>query len=495
MPKTIIADGRRISVPDDATPEEINQIVGPAKAPGNPTDSFRPQPTGPIQTPLNWLENLRSDVKHGTDVTLPGRILKTLGARGTDMGVPEAVGDIMPGGGTIQGAAKAAHGVGRVLQGHPIKGANEIVRGAGQTLAPVLGVTQPEFLPTALGYGAAGAGIEKGAKALGAGEDTSELLGNLVTGLLGGKKAVDISDKKAAGKLSLAGGKGTVEPIEQTVKTIQQAAGKTPPQTVGDLMSVVNKAKDDINREYGNALGPAAQTEVYPHDPSGQAIIPARIRALKSKFSPIDAEGRQAQAIIERAALDYDKPLRLGDLDTKRTHLNTELSKINSKTPSARYTAKHGDVNTLIDSTIQDALRETIYPEADRLAGKSSGYFEKLKQQQMNLIRLQNSLETRVKDLHDTTVRAKAAPPLDRAQVRGNVGEGGNPRFFLSNVLGAIHTPNPEAKADKAVRGAFKESSAAPLVMGLPIKALLAGDVTDGKKKGVAAALTPAGSE
>ena len=30
MPRTIKADGRTITVPDDATPEEINQIVGPA---------------------------------------------------------------------------------------------------------------------------------------------------------------------------------------------------------------------------------------------------------------------------------------------------------------------------------------------------------------------------------------------------------------------------------------------------------------------------------
>ena len=36
MPRTIQADGRTITVPDDATPDEINQIVGPAAPPGVP---------------------------------------------------------------------------------------------------------------------------------------------------------------------------------------------------------------------------------------------------------------------------------------------------------------------------------------------------------------------------------------------------------------------------------------------------------------------------
>lgn len=45
MPRTIQADGRTITVPDDATPDEINQIVGPA-----PTQSkSAPPPTEPPQ--------------------------------------------------------------------------------------------------------------------------------------------------------------------------------------------------------------------------------------------------------------------------------------------------------------------------------------------------------------------------------------------------------------------------------------------------------------
>ena len=47
MPRTIKADGRTITVPDDATPDEINQIVGPApKAASASTDPSGRTPTG-----------------------------------------------------------------------------------------------------------------------------------------------------------------------------------------------------------------------------------------------------------------------------------------------------------------------------------------------------------------------------------------------------------------------------------------------------------------
>lgn len=52
MPRTIQADGRTITVPDDATPDEINQIVGPAPtgggSPSGPTPSWWDKFTAPV---------------------------------------------------------------------------------------------------------------------------------------------------------------------------------------------------------------------------------------------------------------------------------------------------------------------------------------------------------------------------------------------------------------------------------------------------------------
>lgn len=51
MPRTIKADGRTIVVPDDATDDEINQIVGPAPTPTPPVDTSNVAGAGPMGVP------------------------------------------------------------------------------------------------------------------------------------------------------------------------------------------------------------------------------------------------------------------------------------------------------------------------------------------------------------------------------------------------------------------------------------------------------------
>lgn len=446
-----------------------------------------PTPTGIMP----WLEDLQRDVKKGTDLTFPGKVLKTLGAKGTDAGVPEAVGDIMPGGGTIQGVAKAAHGVGRVLQGHPIKGANEVARGFGQATAPFVAATNPEFLPAAVGYGAAGAGVEKGAKALGASEDTSEFLGNVVTGLLGGMGAKGKSGEKVTNKLAFASGKDTTGPIDAVKEDLAATVANSgsQPQTVGDFLKTVNSTKDRLNQEYANALGPNANKQTMPK------AVGDRIRALITPNMQQTPTGRAEAAVIKRAALDFDKPWTLAQLDSERMSANARLNAYEKKNMADQYAAIKGQRNTAIDKAIADGVRDTVYPIMDQLSGKGSGYFAGIKQRIGNMIDLESNLSKRVDDLHDTTARIKGAPRLQRARVGTTVGTSGTPRSWVSNIAGVLHAPNPEGEANAAVRSAYAPSSIEPAVAALPIKVLLTGDQTPDKKKGVARALQPAGVE
>lgn len=500
MPRTIRADGRVITVPDDATPDEINQIVGPApKSKEDPL--FDPATKGPMSTGIGtagpaptgimpWLEDLQRDVKKGTDRTLPGKVMKFLGAKGTDYGAPEAVGDVViPGGSTIQGAAKAAHGVGRVLQGHPVKGANEVARGFGQAAAPLIAATNPEFLPAAVAYGTAGAGVEKGAKSLGASEDTSELLGNLVTGILGGRKAIEKSESGKTNKLAFASGKdstGSIDSVKgELAKTIKQTG---PPQTVGDFLKVVKTSKDGLNSEYANALGPNANKQTMPK------AVADRIRALITPNMQQTAPGRAEAAVIKRAATDFEKPWTLAQLDSERMSANARLNAYEKKNMADQYAAIKGSRNTAIDKAIADGVRDTVYPIMDHSAGKPSGYFASLKGRIGDMMELESNLSKRVADLHDTTARIKGAPRLQRARIGTTVGTSGTPRSWVSNIAGVLHAPNPEGEADSAVRSAYNPASIEPGIAALPIKVLLTGDATE-EKKGVARALQPAGSQ
>lgn len=467
------------------TPPKFIPDSAPDFIPDEPQESYVPdgnevsaRPQGPLQTPIDWLQDVRGDIKHGTGVTLPGRVLRGLGARGTDTGVPEAVGDLMPGGGTMQGVSKMAEGGLNILQGHPIKGVNKAVQGAGQALAPAVAATNPEFLPEAIEYGAIGAGTERAARGLGFSEDTSETIGTVVTGLLGLSKAKSQSTDAVANKLKFASN-APVEAIKSTIGDISKAIATTEkPDSVGGFLDAVKTAKQTLNDEYGNALGPHANDQIMPEE------ISNRILKLITPNMENTARGRSETAAIKNAAVEYQKPWSLGALDQERMDANSRLHSYEKKGLADQYAASGSQVGTAIDKAIADGVRESVYPMMDRLSGKPAGYFRGLKERVGNLLQIESDTHDQIEKLENLTAKVKGAPPLSRARVRGNVGEGGAPRFWISNALAAVHAPDEMGAANSAVRSAFKKSgSIDPLLYGLPIKALLGGEVTPPKKK------------
>lgn len=91
MPRTIQADGRTITVPDDATPEEVNQIVGPApKAGSTPTAGlgWRDKLLS-YSRPLSTQERQQITSKLGN---LPGNAM--IGVGNTALGAENAAGNI-----------------------------------------------------------------------------------------------------------------------------------------------------------------------------------------------------------------------------------------------------------------------------------------------------------------------------------------------------------------------------------------------------------------
>lgn len=299
-----------------------------------------------------------------------------------------------------------------------------------------------------------------------------DVLGSLVN-LLSLRKAAGPGAEGQLNKLTYAAGPKAAGPLEQTVGMLHDTAKATgaPTETVGHLRDLVNKTKDSINTEYGNALGPYANTKMVPTE------VSQRILSLITPDMPFTAEGRADIGAIKNAATEYEKPWTLGALDSKRSRLSADLASHNAKEGVARYTAERGNTNLAIDSAINDALRDTVYPQADQLAGKPAGYFEDLKQKQSNLIRLQSLLNRRIDDLTGAQ-RAQQGAPLG-ATVRGGVyaTSEGAPHGYIGNLMGLLRSASkggPLSDANKAVQGAF--SSGGPVskttVLSYPVRAL-----------------------
>jgi hypothetical protein len=330
-----------------------------------------------------------------------------------------------------------------------------------------------------------GEDFEKGNNAGTAGDFAGSVI-NLLTL----DRGIGQSDKSMANKLTFVAGKPSAEAVNATIQTLKdEAAAKTslgksgatsnhPPGSAGEFLGTVQSAKNKINEAYGNALGPYAAKPFMPLDPSGKPLIPARLEELKKGYMNFTDEGKKELGEIKQAQADFSKPHPLGDLDAYRTRLNTEMATVNGLTPSARYgNLGKASVGFRVDKAILDAIADAVYPEADRLAGKPRGTFEKMKQQQMNLMQIERSLETRIRDAQRDAQFRAGTPLSERMNIRGVVGERGNPRAYISNAREAVAPRNELKHMDKQTKSAFpapwKESVASSAILSLPLRQLL----------------------
>lgn len=113
-------------LPRSTSSLQTSGLVGPS----GPT-SIGPQPasTGMLNDAENWFKNASNDLKYGTDSTLAGKVLRAMGAKGTNYGVPESVGDFA--GSPVLGPLRAAQGATEIPQsGKTWEGAKNLVGGA-----------------------------------------------------------------------------------------------------------------------------------------------------------------------------------------------------------------------------------------------------------------------------------------------------------------------------------------------------------------------------
>lgn len=185
----------------DLAPADAAPAAPPTAGPGMlsgalPVGDMHARESG-FSHPLNWLEDAASDVRTGGESTFVGRAMRALGAEGTQKGAgggmagapaikaPFNLGETF--GGPAIGPFVMAHGAGTVASApfaeHPIdqgvKGINETVRGAAQTVGPFIAATNPEFLPALAMMAPVQAGATAAARKLGANDNVAELVGNV----------------------------------------------------------------------------------------------------------------------------------------------------------------------------------------------------------------------------------------------------------------------------------------------------------------------------
>lgn len=118
----------------------------PDNSPDFIPDSPTPTPDASISAPhgiKDWLNSAENDVRYGGDATLPGKILKSLGAKGLNRGVSEGAANTPFITGPILGPIHTAKGVSNIPQ-HPLAGSLQAAGGLLETAGPFLGMGAPE---------------------------------------------------------------------------------------------------------------------------------------------------------------------------------------------------------------------------------------------------------------------------------------------------------------------------------------------------------------
>lgn len=99
-------------------------------------------PKGFLDSAKQWAENVQNDIKHGTDITGIGTVLKKLGAHGVYSGNSQAVGDFMAS--MPLGLARVGQGAAEVPQGQLWQGTKDIVGGGLQAATMPSAFAAPE---------------------------------------------------------------------------------------------------------------------------------------------------------------------------------------------------------------------------------------------------------------------------------------------------------------------------------------------------------------
>ena len=304
-------------------------------------------------------------------------------------------------------------------------------------------------------------GAEQGAYELG-GQVGARVLGRLAKPVLEKypqlMKTLGIGNvsPNAVGHLTAAasekGGAGpTREAIAATIGDIEGDMEKLPPEqrNVEGFLNAVTAKRAALHDEYENALGPVANQE------AGTESIVRQILDLKKSWMDVGKEGAAEKKAIEDAAVRFRMPRTVGQLDSLRQQLNSDLAGFYAKAPNARYAAENGNVNLAIDAAIARGARDVLYPIADKAAGKPAGYFADVLDREGNLIQLRGILKKRIQDLGGSQAISEVTPAFGAGNISLSAHAGSPLRAGLYGLHNVLTPPRELTAAGKHVAKAF----------------------------------------
>lgn len=263
--------------------------------------------------------------------------------------------------------------------------------------------------------------------------------------------------------------------VKAVLPDLDRAAGKSgAPNTVGELLTTVKEAKNQMNTESGLAM----QTKIGGKTLADTPASPDRlVRSLRDKaktYSDKTPLGKAMRQRLDNAATSFEKDWTFGELDQERMNAQQRLNSYYDKSSTKQYAASKTDAQVIIDKAVVDWVQEFVYPQMDVAAGKPNGYFANLKQRQSILIRLEQAADENAKALATRTAKVKGSPRFSTENVSAYGHPASTPGVSIHKLQNIVSRPNLEARANRAVSRAFRgRPTSQAAIWSLPVRQLL----------------------
>jgi len=310
---------------------------------------------------------------------------------------------------------------------------------------------------------------------------------------LGGKLGGAVSKRMAANKLAAATG-GDVDPIREVMPDLADTAKQhgAQPRTIQDAQQLVSDTTDHLSAEFDRDFAPIAKNRIYT------PVIKQRLGDILAKNPQWKKtpEGRAKISAINDAIATYDKTgWTFEEMNKERGDLRGQIRALNKQAPSDAAARIRHDADVAAKSAVADVMSDTVNDWLSHQTGKPKAYYDALRQKQARLIDLEDTLDTRVTELHNKQAAHEAAGPIGRFKLHAYVSPSSS--GFLRAHASGLHdalSAGPEAAANAQVRAAFKSSKhpiASAAVKSLPVDALTERDREDVKKATRRSAIAP----
>jgi hypothetical protein len=278
-------------------------------------------------------------------------------------------------------------------------------------------------------------------------------------------------------KSAVGAGPEQIADLRKSMPEVVKAAQTAGINTVGDFGKTIRDTKNTIDQTFNQGLLPVANNQYVPME------ISRAIRSLETPDMVKTAEGREQIRQIRRAALEYERPWTVNQLNAKRMTENENLRSFYNKDTRAQSASP---LDTGISKAIRDKAADIVYQQWDHANPNAPIKAQELKSRQGALWALDDFINHpkngAIAKLDAKQLEHEDTGFLDRVRPGAYASKTGL-HGYVSGIAEGF-TRGPEKRANAKMKSAFGDPTIAGRVKtsALPISVLAEQDRQDVKK-------------